>query len=248
MIRDRIIRTQVFQVAKGPIISVLHRLGYEVRRTGSTTETLKRRLLASEAVDLLVDVGANQGQYARHARFMGYGGEMISFEPGANAFRLLARSAATDSNWTTVRAAVGAINDSVMLNVSANSVSSSLLPVSDLHTRAERASETIASESVPIVTLDEHIAAYGEGKRIWLKLDVQGYEGEVLKGATKILRQCCVMECEASVRELYGGGIDYLSLLQLIHDEGFTLVWLEPGFTDQLTGEILQFDFIAARR
>jgi FkbM family methyltransferase len=247
MMRDILVRSHMFHAAKRPIATFLGQLGYELRRSGGTSDVLKQRLLASEAINLLIDVGANQGQYARHARFLGYAGEMISFEPGADAFGLLSRSARRDSSWKTVRAAVGAVNGSALLKVAANSVSSSLLQVSDLHTRSERASESIASERVQIVTLDDHIGDYAD-RRIWLKIDVQGYEGEVLKGATRTLRHCCVIECEASLRELYHGSIDYVSLLQLVHDEGFTLVWLEPGFTDQSTGEMLQFDLIAARR
>ena len=173
---------------------------------------------------------------------------MISFEPSADAYRLLERSTKDNSNWAAVQAALGATNDSALLNVSANSVSSSLLQVTSRHTQAERASEQRASERVPVLPLDGQLDQYGDKKRIWLKLDVQGYEEEVLKGATHTLPRCRVVQCEASLQALYEGGTDYLDLLRIIRDEGFTMIWIQPGFIDQQSGELLQFDFIAVRR
>jgi FkbM family methyltransferase len=247
-VRDRLIRTHLFRVAKWPTRVALRRLGYEIQRIGSSEETVIRRLLRSEDVDLVVDVGANQGQYGGFMRLLGYSGEMISFEPSADAYRLLERSTKDDANWTAVQAALGATRDIALLNVSANSVSSSLLPVTSRHRQAERASERIASERVPVLPLDAQLDRYGDERRIWLKLDVQGYEGEVLKGATYTLPRCRVIQCEASLQALYEGGTDYLDLLRIVHDEGFTMVWIEPGFIDHESGELLQFDFIAVRR
>jgi FkbM family methyltransferase len=247
-VRDWLIRTYLFRVAKWPARVALRRLGYDIQRIGSTEEAVIRRLLHSENADLVVDVGANQGQYGGLMRLLGYSGDLISFEPSADAYRLLTRATNRDSKWTAVQAALGSTSEIAFLNVSANSVSSSMLRVSSRHRQAERASERIASERVPVLPLDGQLSQFGDKSRIWLKLDVQGYEGEVLKGATHTLPRCRVIQCEASLQALYEGGIDYLDLLRIVRDEGFTMVWIEPGFIDQESGELLQFDFIAVRR
>lgn len=247
--RDMLVRSKVFKSVKEPVRAQIRRLGYEIIRSHVERDEFFRGLLAREHVDLVADVGANQGQYANLLRYLGYDREIVSFEPATDAYRYLHRAASVDPRWRTVQAALGSVAGSLELNVSANSVSSSLLNVSDLHVSAERESRTVRKEVVQVTTLDEELKVEISAEpSIWLKLDVQGFEREVLAGGKQALERTRVLQCEASLRLLYDGGVDYLDLLHDVRDAGLTPIWFEPAFAEPETGELLQFDFIAARR
>ncbi len=247
--RDVLVRSKAFKSVKEPFRAQIRKLGYEITRSRVERDEFLRGLLGREQIDLVVDAGANQGQYANSMRHLGYEHGIVSFEPSADAYRFLSRAAAGDPRWRTVEVALGSSPGSLDLNISANSVSSSLLAVSDLHVSAERESRTIRRETVPVTTLDDELRAETSStSAIWLKLDVQGFEREVLAGGKRTMERTRVLQCEASLRPLYEGGADYLDLLRDVRDVGLTPIWFEPAFTDPGTGEMLQFDFIAARR
>ena len=165
----------------------------------------------------------------------------------SEAFSRLAAESATDSQWTVRNVALGDRPSTAELNVAANSVSSSLLPIGTLHVRAEPASRRVRTESVRVSTLDVELAGEPRTSRLWLKLDVQGYERAVLDGAHQTLGRTRVVQCELSSRELYSGQAPYLEILAALNRAGYSLVYIVPGFADPSTGELLQFDVLVAR-
>ena len=91
----------------------------------------------SFATDVILDVGANTGQFAKNLRASGYHGHIISFEPLSSAHAILASAATSDSLWDVAeRCAVGASDSWTTINIAGNSYSSSLLPMLDLHREA----------------------------------------------------------------------------------------------------------------
>jgi FkbM family methyltransferase len=78
---------------------------------------------------LVVDVGANTGQYAELIRADGYTGRLLSLEPLSDAYAVLERAAQTDPLWECIRVAVGETSGAATINVSANRQCSSLLPL-----------------------------------------------------------------------------------------------------------------------
>jgi FkbM family methyltransferase len=247
-LRGRLIRSQIFRDAKEPLRAGLRRLGYEVSRSGSSYTDLIARLLSSENVGTVVDVGANQGQYGHLMRHIGWNGPIISFEPGAEAFRRLARTAEKDGQWQAINAALGATRGAAVLNVAQNSVSSSLLTVSPLHIASEKEASTQLTEAVQLSTLDSYFEDWASRGKLWLKLDVQGFELQVLGGAAFALDSASVIQVELSLRSLYDGGADYIALLAKLDGLGFAPIWFEPAFQDPTSGELMQVDVLAARR
>jgi len=246
-LRDRLLTSTALRAAKVPIQRGLRRIGYELTPVSIGHSELVRGLLARHAVDLLVDVGANQGQYAQKFRAHGFAGLMISFEPMEAAFALLNRTAANDPLWVVTRTALGDKAGEARMDVAANSVSSSLLPISAVHVEAESASRTIGHEVVTVTTLDAQLRDV-KGAALWLKLDVQGYEHQVLLGAPETLDRTEVVQCEVSFRELYAGQAHYLDILGFLDSAGFVPVSVVPGLTHPLTGEALQCDVLYVRR
>ena len=246
-LRDTVRTAERLRIIKTPVQRALRNLGYELTPIHASYDDMVRTLIAAHGVDLAIDVGANQGQYATKLRDLGYAGDMHSFEPLDAAFARLKSRADHDPRWTATHQAIGATAGEVTLNISANSVSSSILQVTDTHVDAEATSRVEGTQTAAMVSLDEALA-YSEAKSIWLKLDVQGLEGEVLSGAKQVLSRTSVIQTEVSFTELYRGQSAYLEVLQLCDGEGFHPVYVEPGFINPVSGEMLQCDFILARK
>jgi FkbM family methyltransferase len=231
---------------KVPIQRAVRQMGYELAPLEMSEVEHLSKLIERFDVDLLIDIGANQGQYATRFRQLGYDGDMVSFEPLTDAFSTLAKSAHHDGRWEAKQLAVGSENGSATLHVSANSVSSSLLDVGDVHVAAAPASHQLRDEQVTVTTLDDALSGASFASA-WLKIDTQGFESEVLAGATQTLSKVSVVQCELSLVELYVGQPHYLEVLQRLDGLGFRAVRVTPGFTDPVTGDLLQFDVTAAR-
>jgi FkbM family methyltransferase len=225
--------------------------GYQVRRTSVyTSPKLRHRLLFSQLqIDLILDVGANTGQFARECRTAGYKGKIISFEPSAAAHASLLQSAAGDPLWSIVdRMALGATDGVIEINIAANSYSSSILPMLDSHLSAAPASRYLHKEKVPIRRLDDVLSPSDLTRRIFLKLDVQGYESQVLAGATRLLTHTAAAQLEMSLLPLYEGEVLMPEICSRMTDNGFDLWDLEPSFRDLDAGRLLQVDGIFTRR
>jgi FkbM family methyltransferase len=225
--------------------------GLEVRKTSVyTSQKLRHHLLFSQLpIDLVLDAGANTGQFVHQCRAAGYKGEIISFEPSAAAHASLLRSAASDPLWTVAdRTALGATTGEVEINIAANSFSSSILPMLDSHLAAAPDSAYLQKEIVPLRRLDDIVPSTAPNRRIFLKLDVQGYESQVLAGATQLLHHTLAVQLEMSLLPLYEGETLMPQMQAAMTTKGFDLWDLEPSFRDPATGRLLQIDAIFTRR
>ncbi len=180
-------------------------------------------ILENAGVDLVLDVGANIGQTYDNLRQWGYGGRIVSFEPLPDAHRELERKAARDPLWEIApRAAVGAEPGEAMLNVSEASDMSSLLPATETVLQAIPRTNVIDRLATPVITLDQVWDRYSaDAAKIFLKVDTQGFERQVLTGAAKTLQRICGIQMELSLFPLYEGEELYLSFLQDFHALGF---------------------------
>src|SRR5690242_19513073 len=88
-------------------------------------------------INLVLDVGANTGQFGQNLRALGYTGHIVSFEPLSGAHRVLVKTASRDKKWSVPqKVAIGGHSGTVEIHVSANSVSSSVLAMLDAHVAA----------------------------------------------------------------------------------------------------------------
>lgn len=195
-------------------------------------------------LDLIFDVGANTGQYGKRIRKAGYLGTIVSFEPISSAHVELLETSHRDSKWLVhKKSAIGNINGSAEIRVSSNSVSSSLLAMADAHLNAAPESLYKTSETVEMETLDKIGATYFQGhKIIGLKIDVQGYEMEVLRGAKDVITKFDFIQLEMSLTELYKEQVMYFEIDEYLRNFGFTIWGMIPGFRDSRNGRLLQYD------
>lgn len=236
----------VVSMAKDLFQRNLQRFGWEIKRVNSgDIADLMAELNAREVVKLL-DVGANLGQYAKAAFDVGFSGEVLSFEPLSDIHARLAHSAEAHPRWRVhPRCAVGSTKGKVTINRAANAVSSSVLAISDIHVFSAPSSRITGTEEVPVIALDD--IGLTDPTRTFLKIDTQGFEGEVLKGAKKLLRQIAGVQVEISIAPLYEDQAEYAAIFDAMHSAGLRLWSVEPGFRDQKTRRLLQFDAIFLR-
>jgi FkbM family methyltransferase len=200
-------------------------------------------------IDVVLDVGANAGQFAHHLRRdLDFEGRICSFEPLSVPFRRLQTRAAEDPNWQAFNFALGDDEGMATINVAANSESSSILEMLPLHVEAAPESRFVGTEDVEIRTLDaifHDLCDPGEG--VYLKIDTQGFEGRVLRGADRCLPKIDTVQVEMSLTPLYSNELTFGELYQLLLGKGYAMVGLEPGFTNPRTGQLLQADAIFHR-
>ena len=226
---------------------LVNRAGYDVTR-----ENFKHRFvfaLREQAITSVLDIGANTGQFARALRRAKFDGDIVSVEPLSAAFDELREHTARDPRWTAQRAAVSDRPGTLTLNVAANSVSSSALPILDRHTVAAPASRYVTTENVVATTVDALVDEHGlVPETTLLKIDVQGYEQSVLDGAVETLPRFGAVRTELSLVPLYDGQALLPELVARLGEQGLELWFVEPGFTDPVTRRLLQLDGMFFRR
>jgi len=201
-------------------------------------------------IDLIFDVGANTGQFALGIRTAGFRGDVVSFEPLSSARTELTEHSKRDRKWIAHdQCAIGDHDGEIEINIAGNSVSSSVLPMLESHSSAAAGSAYVGSERVPIMRLDSIADRYlNPNSRLFVKIDTQGYEWQVLDGGSKTLNRAKGVLCEISLVPLYEGQKVWLDVIGRLEAEGFLLWALQKGFIDHRTGRSLQMDAIFLRR
>lgn len=199
--------------------------------------------LSKQGIDLVLDVGANTGQFASGLRRAGYDGWILSIEPLREAHAMLAENAMKDGRWVVPEAmAISSHPAELEMNVAANSVSSSLLPMLDAHLDAEPSSAYLGKERVNATTLDHLRKTFPEHRKSFLKLDIQGHERAALQGAQVLLNELSGVQMEVSLTPLYDGGTTLSDADETLRSHGFSLWSIWPGFVDSRSGRMLQAD------
>lgn len=206
-------------------------------------------MLENHGIDLVLDVGANTGQFARALRAAGYKDRLVSFEPLSAAHAQLLRASRQDALWEVApRAAIGDHEGEVEMHIASNSVSSSVLAMLDSHATAAPGSPYVGSERVRASRLDTIARDYLQPGTIpFLKIDTQGYEDRVLNGAPDLLVKIRGLQLELSFIPLYEGQQLFDALVERLRALGFSIWAIWPGFCDPHSGRMLQVDAIFFR-
>jgi FkbM family methyltransferase len=230
----------------------VHRLGYDVvrYRTARSLAGHTEAVLKGLAINGVLDVGANIGQYGTLLRSIGYRGRIVSFEPVADVYELLRSRAVGDANWLTVNTALGSAKGSATINVTRGSDLSSMRNPIDTDGRSLNGAIRVErAETIAISRLDEVVDEYVDrspSRRLLLKCDTQGWDLEVLKGATGCLDDVVAVQVEMSVIPLYDGMPGWLESLTYLHDLGFEPTGFFP-VTYLADARVVEFDCLMVR-
>jgi FkbM family methyltransferase len=211
-------------------------------------QTKRIRLLHEKGIRTVIDCGANTGQFVDNLVKAGWSGEVFSFEPLGSEYAALAEKAANVPGWRTFPCALGSSNGEAEIGVAGNSYSSSLLPFTKSFTELRPDASPVRSELIQVRRLDDVIREEGlaiEGP-ILLKLDVQGFELNVLRGAENFLKRVRLIQTEMALVPSYENSPDFFEVKKFLSERGFVLVHLIEGHSNHLTGEIREVDGIFA--
>ena len=198
--------------------------------------------------ELILDVGANIGQFYQSVRSNGYQGEIISFEPNPQVHAELQRVAAGDRNWMLEKIALGDKSEFLTLHQTQDSLFSSLkLPNEEL---AQTVHGSVQSEvQVAVKPLMEVWNSLELDKKlVALKCDTQGNEMEMLRGAENHLDQVVSILMELTFRPLYSGESDFFEVSTWLYKRGYVLTNLfETYRAHHPLNELVQVDAVFAR-
>lgn len=208
---------------------------------------IEHRHLTSLAARTVIDVGANRGQFALLAAESFPEARILAFEPLSEAARGFARVLGGEPRIELHRVALGRREGRMPLNVTARDDCSSLLGITPAQLELAPGSQVVRTEWVEVAPLTRFLHQTEIVRPALLKIDVQGYEGEVLEGARPLLPHFDAVYVEASFRELYAGQTLVGRIFKLLQGEGFRLNQLCNLVCDHRS-EPIQADFDFRRK
>ncbi|MUG96890.1 FkbM family methyltransferase [Scytonema sp. UIC 10036] len=200
-------------------------------------------LLKKLRINCVLDVGANIGTYAQNLRKLGYKGHILCFEPHPEIFPTLQKNFKHDPLWRGYNLGLG--NEDALAAFHFNTyseLSSFLVPEASMP-------KTVNSCEVKIKPLDsllDEILTLVPEPRIFLKMDTQGYDTEVVKGASKCMDKVLCLQSEIAVRSYYMNMPSYLDALRYYETLGFELVDLFAASRNP-EGCVVEYDCLMVR-
>ncbi|WP_203338550.1 FkbM family methyltransferase [Nocardioides limicola] len=209
-----------------------------------------RWVLHHLGVNVVLDVGANVGQYAAQLRGGGYTGRIVSFEPLPELATRLREAAAADPEWQVKEHALGDRSGTQTIHARPGTMSS-LLPSSTFGRQWRR--RLGESEEIPIQVrrldevLDEACAGIDQ-PRVFVKLDTQGYDLPAFQGAGDRVGEILGLQSEISCLPIYDGMPGMVEQLQAYLAAGLTVSGLFPVSFHATSARMIEFDVVMVRQ
>jgi FkbM family methyltransferase len=187
-------------------------------------------------INCVFDVGASRGEFGQHLRDYGYRGRIVSFEPASENYEVLSARAKQDPLWITYRFALGDQAETRELNVTRGSFWPSFLPPSAYGLQEYYDEiEVVTREPVEVRTMTSVFEESTRGiavPRVYLKLDTQGYDRQVLQGAEQFLDRVPVLQTELSFQQEYEGMTPAPEMIAFLEQRGYALSAIFKVFRD----------------
>lgn len=202
-------------------------------------------VMLANNIDIVFDCGANDGGFGREIRDRGYRGLIVSFEPNPDAYARLRASIKFDKRWIAYPIALGNKNGVVDFFINDIDVMSSIKELNEFG-RSTKA-KVVRIEKINLSRLDSFIEDHPElSKNIYLKLDTQGSEMDVLLGAGERLAEIAVVQTELSLIHSYKDEPEWLEVVSWLRARGFDLV---TAICNSAVGaQAREFDFVFLNR
>ena len=192
----------------------------------------------------ILDVGANKGQFALRLLKNNFEGNIMSFEPLNEEYEMLKKLSSKRKNWKVARrCALGDINKIKKFHISGNRESSSLLKILRKHTDLRPDSKTIKIEKINVERLDNFKREISKlEKNLLLKIDTQGSEIDVLKGAGNLIKNIKCLFVEVSLVPLYKNQKLWLDIIEYVKKFDFNVWSVDQLLKNNITGQTYQID------
>jgi FkbM family methyltransferase len=237
---------------KNPFRSIANIFGYELlnlrRRQHFDIERHIAYLLDKYSINCVIDVGANIGQFGKFLRKLGYKGYIFSFEPIMTTYQKLLESSKNDNKWEVFNYALGEEDTVKDMNVQVASELSSFLKINEFgNNELGGGNPRLYVEAVQVRRLDQILPSLIKNiyaPRIYLKIDTQGYDINVVKGSSRCIKDIVILQSEMSVTPIYEGMPTYIESLSYYSMLGFTITGFYPITRDSKTCILIEFDCV----
>lgn len=197
-------------------------------------------------INTIVDIGSHNGQFALISKFIYKKAKIFSFDPlksSKKKYQLLLKK---KDGYHFYHCAIGPKNIFSKINITRSSDSSSMLDLTDKLTSIYKHAEKINEEKIKIRRLKNFLKKKDIKQPALLKLDVQGYEIEALKGCEDLLSCFNFIYIECSFVELYKGQPLYSEIKRWLESKNFTYVKKFNSLFEK-NKKIIQADFFFKR-
>ena len=235
--------------------AIFRAMGYQMYKTSDGIVFRKKQTQGNEfswlqeaGIKTILDIGAHKGEFSQHIHRWLPQARIIAFEPLADCFAQLKNNCSEISNFTAVNMGVGDKTGEEEINRSEFSPSSSLRPMAKLHKEAYPHTAKSWKETIQLTTLDDFGKKNPFGEKLLVKIDVQGLEDAVIRGATDTLKHATIVIVETSFQPLYEGQPLFSDVYHILKEHGFTYSGSWGQWKNPQDGTILQQDAIFIRK
>jgi FkbM family methyltransferase len=221
--------------------------GYQLNKAPYSKRMIKSghyRWLQNFGIKTILDIGANEGQFIDKISKILPEANIFSFEPLQDSFKKLEEKVSGKKNITIFNFALGDQEKETIINRNEYSPSSSLLELTDLHKNAFPITKEAKEEKIYVKELDKIANELELKKKVMMKIDVQGYELNVLRGAENTIKEVDIILIETSFYELYKNQPLFGDIFNFLSDGGFNYYGSLEQLYDVRDGRILQADSI----
>ena len=228
-------------------------LGYDVvklRNSNAVLSTHLTNVFAAKRIDCVLDVGANRGQYGRFLREMGFEGNIVSFEPVASVFEHLQETAKGDPRWRCFNLALGDKVQQRAMNVYDASQFCSFLDTNSYSQQIWGSLDQARPEVVNVARLDDlfpRLLQETGCEHFYLKMDTQGFDRNVFRGAQESLAKIEALQSEVSLIPVYEGMPPTYDVLNEYHARGYFISGMYPINRDASLA-VIEYDCVLVKR
>ena len=208
---------------------------------------VEHRALLNDSLKTIIDIGANKGQFALACREWAKNASIISFEPLFGPSKIFKAVFKNDPNVRLYIAAIGPISQRSLMHLSEHEDSSSLLPIGPKQIINFQGTHEKGVVEIDVAPLDSFLHVDDIELPSMLKLDVQGFEMEALKGCESLLTRINLIYCECSFIELYSDQKLAHDIINWLYIRQFILIGVFNTSYD-FSGQAIQADLLFERQ
>jgi len=229
------------QYIKKAIRNIFNNLGLEIKKK---EPWIKYGWMVDEGIKAILDIGANKGQFTLRIHNLLPNACIYAFEPLKICFDELKRTMRGEPKFSCFNFALGEENGRREIYHNDFTPSSSILPMEDLHRNAFPKALRVRKEVIEVHKLDDIADSLNLNTQILIKIDVQGYEANVIRGGEQTIKRAKILIVETSFERLYRGQKLFDDIYSMVKALGFELKGVEEPLHHPKDGRILQCDSI----